>query len=372
MIFIAGISIALFISALLLVKKNKSQSDYFLLIWMLINSAHLFFHHLNDVGALYEYPHLLGIQLPFPLFQGVLLYFYVSSVTNQNPSKKWYYFLHLIPPIVVYLYLIKFFLLPGPEKIEIFKLKGGEEYASFMALLQMSVFLSGVIYVVWCSILLVKHKKNIKSQFSDIQEISLLWLQFLVIGLGLVWCLVIITQSDSLIYQAVAIFVILIGFFGVQQKNIFNKPSVSNAFKPSPSNLGNAVERKAVEKEKYKSSGLSPELSNEHFQQLTKLMQEEKLYTNASLSLGDLAHALELHPNYLSQIINEKGGKSFYDFVNNYRVQEFKSLLVLPENKNFTLMTLAYDCGFNSKSSFNRYFKKLTGQTPSQFAKQHL
>lgn len=332
---------------------------------MLLNSAHLFFHHINNIGFLYEYPHLLGIQLPFPLFQGILLFFYVSSVTNQNPNSKWHYLLHLILPILVYLYLVEFFLLTGPEKIEIFKLRGGEKYASFMALLQMSVFLSGVIYVIWSSVLLLKHKKNIKSQFSDIQEISLSWLQFLVIGLGLVWCLVIVSQDDSIIYQAVAIFVILMGFFGVQQKTIFNQVSHDN-----PTSLKNNPEKKA--KEKYQTSGLSTEQYDEQYEALTKLMEEDKIYKNASLSLGELADALELHPNYLSQIINEKGGKSFYDFVNTYRVQEFKSLISQPKNKNFTLMTLAYDCGFNSKSSFNRYFKKLTGQTPSQYSKQHL
>ncbi len=81
--------------------------------------------------------------------------------------------------------------------------------------------------------------------------------------------------------------------------------------------------------------------------------------------------ALELgtHPNYLSQIINEKEGKSFYDFVNSFRVEEFKRLVKDSKNKQFTLLALAYDCGFNSKSSFNRYFKKNTGKTPSEFVK---
>ena len=363
MIFIAGISIALFISALLLVKKNKSKSDYFLLVWMLVNAAHLSFHYLFYSDTLYDYPQVLGIQLPFPLFQGVLLYFYVSSVTDQEPKKNWYYALHLIPAVLAYLYLIKFFTLPTADKIEVFKMKGGEDHALFMSLLQLGVFISGIIYVVWCSWLLIRHKRNIKSQFSDIEEISLSWLQFLVYGLGIVWALVIFTQSESLIYQAVAVFVILIGFFGVQQKNIFNELVVNTE--------SIQVESEETEiKEKYQSSGLKDENSSIQFQELTKLMQEEELYKNASLSLGDLAKRLDLHPNYLSQIINDKGGKSFYDFVNHYRVDEFKRLIENKDNEKYTLMTLAFDCGFNSKSSFNRYFKKMTGQTPSQYAKR--
>ena len=65
--------------------------------------------------------------------------------------------------------------------------------------------------------------------------------------------------------------------------------------------------------------------------------------------------------------VNKKVGKNFYDFVNQYRLEEFKRLLSDPKNRNLTLLSLAIDCGFNSKSSFNRHFKKVTGQTPSQY-----
>ncbi len=366
MIFIAGISIALFISALLLVKKDKSKSDLFLMFWMLLNVAHLGFYYLNYSGTLFDYPQLLGIQLPFPLLQGVVLYFYVSNVTNQVPKQKWISFLHLIPALLAYLYMIPFFLRSAREKIEIFKQAGGEEYAAFMGILQISVFLSGIIYVVWCSLLLRKHKKNIRTQFSDIEEINLSWLQFLVYGLGVVWCLVIISQEDFIIYQAVAVFVILVGFFGVQQKNIFNKPK--EVYRKLPEEK--LIEKENPTKEKYQNSGLSDHLAEERFQKLNQLMTEGQFYKNPTLSLSDLADKLDLHPNYLSQIINDNGGQSFYDYINTFRVNEFKKLIALPENKKYTLMALAYECGFNSKSSFNRYFKKITGETPSQYAKK--
>ena len=98
-------------------------------------------------------------------------------------------------------------------------------------------------------------------------------------------------------------------------------------------------------------------------------MENEKLYLDNNLSLKQLSEKLDIHPNYLSQIINERLNKNFYDFVNEYRVNEFKKITLLPKNKNFTLLSLAYDCGFNSKSSFNNVFKKFTKQTPSEFLK---
>lgn len=74
--------------------------------------------------------------------------------------------------------------------------------------------------------------------------------------------------------------------------------------------------------------------------------------------MSDLARQLDIHPNYISQVINSVEQKNFYDFINEHRVEEFKQLVSLPENQHFTLLALAFECGFNSKTSFNRNFKK--------------
>ena len=96
-------------------------------------------------------------------------------------------------------------------------------------------------------------------------------------------------------------------------------------------------------------------------------MTEKKIYTEPELTLNSLAKLLEVHPNHLSQVINSIEGKNFYDFINFYRIEEFKRLVIRPESKNYTLLSLAYECGFNSKTSFNRNFKKSTGLSPSEF-----
>jgi len=121
------------------------------------------------------------------------------------------------------------------------------------------------------------------------------------------------------------------------------------------------------QKIKYAKSGLSDEASESLYAKLTQVITDDQVYKQQELSIGDFAEMLETHPNYLSQVINEKTGKSFYDFINSYRVEDFKKLIADPKNKQFTLLTLAYQSGFNSKSSFNRYFKKQTGQTPTQY-----
>ena len=103
---------------------------------------------------------------------------------------------------------------------------------------------------------------------------------------------------------------------------------------------------------------------------LKKLMESEKIYTESELSLYELANRLDTLPNYLSQVINDKEGKNFYDYINMLRIDEFKRLVSRPESRKYTLLSLSFDCGFNSKSSFNKNFKKVTGQSPSEYLNQ--
>lgn len=110
------------------------------------------------------------------------------------------------------------------------------------------------------------------------------------------------------------------------------------------------------------------ELSNA-ISSLEKAMTLGKEYCKPELSLKQLAFKINLHPNKLSWLLNNHFGKNFNDFINHYRIKEFQQLAVLPENKHITLLGLAYDSGFNSKTVFNTFFKKETGKTPKQWVK---
>lgn len=105
--------------------------------------------------------------------------------------------------------------------------------------------------------------------------------------------------------------------------------------------------------------------------QLLKYMEEKQPYLDADLSLRSLAEQIEIHPNQLSWLLNESLGKNFNEFINRYRVETFKSLCSNPENSHLTILGMAYDSGFNSKTVFNTYFKKETGMTPKAFLKQN-
>jgi ligand-binding sensor domain-containing protein/AraC-like DNA-binding protein len=122
--------------------------------------------------------------------------------------------------------------------------------------------------------------------------------------------------------------------------------------------------------EKYSTSALPEERIEEVLPKLKRLMEEEKVYLDAELNLQELARRAGIHYNYLSRIINEKFGLSYNDYVNGYRIEEARRMLADPANAGKTILDIAYDTGFYSKSVFNTAFKKITGTTPSQYRKQ--
>jgi ligand-binding sensor domain-containing protein/AraC-like DNA-binding protein len=123
-------------------------------------------------------------------------------------------------------------------------------------------------------------------------------------------------------------------------------------------------------KEKYKTSTLLPETVEKVLPQLTRLMEEEKIFLEPDLSLQKLSRQLQVHYNHLSRIINEHMGKSFNDYINSYRIEEARKKLADPVESQKTILEIAYDTGFYSKSVFNTAFKKFTGMTPSRYKKK--
>jgi AraC-like DNA-binding protein len=162
--------------------------------------------------------------------------------------------------------------------------------------------------------------------------------------------------TDGL-FLSLSAFVILIGYLGLKQKVIFPAEDMgesSGGAKPLT---------------KYAGSRLTESEAKEYTERLSDYMKSSKPYLNPELTLSQLAGDLGISSHFLSQVINEKFGLNFFDFVNGYRVEEFKERTSDPRYSNFSLLGIALECGFNSKSAFNRIFKQKTGLTPSQFKK---
>ncbi|MRX69124.1 Helix-turn-helix domain-containing protein [Flavobacterium resistens] len=366
MLYLTGIIITFFLVVILASKKDKSEADKILAFWLFFTGFHLFLYYLHYKNDFASFPYLLGFELPMPLLQGPFLFLYTSALTNQNQHKK-YNLLHFLPFIMACLILIPFFELSFEEKLKVFQ-NEGKGYENLILILYSAILISGITYALLSLRKLSKHRKNISEAFSSTEKINLRWLQYLILGSSIIW-LVVILFNDEYIFSFVVFYLIFIGYFGIKQVGIFTNQALSENKIPNISSIENIETENSSEKIKYEKSSLTnSELQLLH-QKLTQIMTNEKLYKNPDLTLADLSQKLNIHSNVLSQVINSAEEKNFYDYINSQRVQEFKKLIILPENQKFTLLSVAFECGFNSKTAFNRNFKKATGLSPSEYLK---
>ena len=371
--FIAG-SLAYFLLLILLSKKGKSLADRILAAWMFVVGTHLVLHAIDSTGLMMKYPFLEGTPTPFPLLHGPLLFLYAKSLTgNERRLGTWDY-LHFLPAILVVVYMIPFFLLSGPEKME-YVAALADQGSTFLTIVLYSYMVSGVTYVTITLLLLRRHRQNLKINFSNTDKVNLNWLRYLTIGMIVIWTIVTVGYIfveafdlnignivDFMIFTALSCFVLMIGYFGIRQTTIFS--GNAHVYTPGGAQIEQVDEKTDV---RYRKSGLSSEQGDALQVQLESLMLTEKPYLDDTLTLTSLSEMLDIHSNYLSQVINERFEKNFYDYINSARVEEFKILAQQPRAEHLTLLALAFECGFSSKSSFNKFFKKSTGQTPSEF-----
>ena len=120
----------------------------------------------------------------------------------------------------------------------------------------------------------------------------------------------------------------------------------------------------ALDKEKYNILRYDPKTD------LIRLMETDQPFTNPELTLTQLADCLDVSPHNLSEVINTRLNQNFFDFINHYRIQKIKTDMIDPTKQHLKLLSIAFDAGFNSKSSFNAIFKKSTHMTPSEYRRQ--
>ncbi|OUR91165.1 hypothetical protein A9Q87_11895 [Flavobacteriales bacterium 34_180_T64] len=371
MFFIVGIFIALFLSLLLLIKKNKSRADKILVLWLILISIDQIFNYLNLTKIIYEYPHLLGVEFGMPIIIGVFLYFYVREITGNPLNDSFKILLYLFPTVFMYLFGIPFYILSGTEKINVFETQGlGYEW--YTITLNLVIAISGLAYAVWSLVLIKRHQIKIQNTFSNTDKKELQWLRLLTYGFALIWLLSAFFDN-SIIFTAVVVFVLCIAIFGINQLSIFNsnvEPEEKSEKEAIPENQKvTSVDfiKASTSSEKYAKSGLNEDMASEIYTKLKGVMEDSSFYKNEELTLVELSKRLKVHPNHLSQVINEMEGKNFYNYINSLRINEFIKLAQLSENKKYTMISLAYDCGFSTKSTFNKHFKLQTGKTPTEF-----
>ena len=345
-------------------KKQRIKADQIMVMLLLVFAIHSFLILVNLNNPSSKFLNILPISLT--LLYGPLLFLYISSISSELKNLRKSVVWHFIPFIVFSIMSSLCF-----------------EADIFLKIIAVSGVVSGVTYCVFTYHLLKKHKQLIAEQFSHVEKISLNWVSKLVTGILFIWSGVVvlvvlnrilnISVSLNWFFLCIPLFISYIGYYGLKQQIIFTNVQFENYTKNEavPKNLkqqNNGGFKKGNEKS-YKKSVLCPNDMEMIYKSLENVMQTQKLYLLPTLSLKELSEASSIAQHHITQTLNEYASVNFYDYTNAYRVATFKKKLQQGDAEKFSLLGIAFDCGFNSKSSFNRIFKNSTGQSPSEYKK---
>ncbi|MCL1665603.1 helix-turn-helix domain-containing protein [Elizabethkingia ursingii] len=360
--YLASIFIAFFSAFLILGKAKKQTADYLLATWFFIIGIHLIFFVLFYSGQFSNFPYLLGLDIPVPLIHGPMLYLYILYLTGRQPN-RYNWLLHFAPAIITYIYLINYFILTSQEKVYIYEY-GTTAYRIFRKIIKVAIILSGTLYVILSILAVRRYKKQISDLYSNTEKINLNWSYYLITGIALIWIAVIL-KNEILIFTLVSLFIIVAAYFGISRVGILEFASKQSDITEEKQ----AEQNDDIVAVKYQKTFAGEDAIQDIYKKLTYQMEHEKLYKDPELNLNHVAALLGIQPNILSQTINSVENKNFYDYINRQRIEEFKRIVVLPENQKFTILSLAFESGFNSKTSFNRNFKKYMDSSPREFIK---
>jgi AraC-like DNA-binding protein len=237
--------------------------------------------------------------------------------------------------------------------------------------------LQRVIYYFIARRALLTYQRSIKHLFSETSKINLRWVRWLINGYLAITLITIILYSmilrfpqyftlwALLIGVCVSIYIYIAAFKGLFQSTLWQLHKGENA--TIEEEMQEAGKMAASHIAKQKKPALSDERINEIITRITSAMEREKVYQETELTLQQLSDKLNCPSHQVSQAINYKLKKTFFDLVNGYRVEEAKRLLLEGKNLNYTNLSVGFEAGFNSKTTFNTVFKKFTGLTPTDF-----
>lgn len=388
----------LFLAIVLAVmRKGNRRANSFLAALLFVNSLGLLDGFLDMTNYYARYPGLIGALWPGYYLVGPFLYFYVKELTSPKPAvPSRQALLHFLPAAACVLLSIPFYSLSGNEKIQAWMvMKNSQEGMNLSPLTVglVSAVLQKIMYLFVSVRMLAAHSSRIKQSFSSIEKLSLAWLRtLLTVFISVcVLCLFYTFLSASLgisreahysFYLALAVIMFLLAAKALLHPELFSRLETAHQAEAVRTAEDMVQTRADVitevvdapdgteATEKYQKSRLRDERALEIEKQLVKAMETEKPHLKPDLTLTELSNLLSVTPHHLSQVINRELNKSFFDFVNEYRVQEAKRLLLSPESSYLSILGIALDAGFNSKSAFYAAFNKHVGMTPSEFRKQ--
>jgi AraC-like DNA-binding protein len=366
-VILIGVTQGFIISFMLFVaRKGNRAARIFLGLLILCFSLAISNGFLFYSNIYYKFPLLIGIPEIFRYLFGPFFYLYAKALMSKKFIFKKTVWLHFIPAVLFTMYRIPLYFNNGYNKIQWMLHRSpifAPDPAAIDIIIEILFPLHVLLYLLLILPILRSFQKEIGNIFSTIDKINLNWVrQFTVINIFiffLFFCSIFflflfhysIQPVYKITYVSVPFLIFITGYWGMVQPEIFSEINM-----PVPGSG-----------KKYKKSALSTKQSEIILEKLESAMKSEKYYLDPNLTLPLLAGKISISPQHLSQVINAKTGRNFYEYVNAFRVEEFKKQISDPGVCHLNILAIAYDCGFNSKSTFNSIFKKNTGFTPSEY-----
>ena len=358
-----GISQSFFSGLLISTKKPFTTANRLMAAWLFLICAELLFALVNST--------LLEMySFPFVAFTyGPLLFLYVKFMTHPGKKFNWLSLLHFTPFVIFLTVSVIFRAQPLVDDLRSFFVP--DKFISLRIIYSFSFFLSVTIYSILAFIEIKRHQKNLMNLVSYTSGIlTLNWLKIVSVSFYLAYLILFILGGINMlgnyipfdpyfvIFGFIALFSFVYSFYGIKQPVIFGEE-----LKPEP------VDK--IDQEKYAKSGLKEEQADRYLKTLISFVEERKPYLDRDLSIQDLSSMTSIPRHYITQILNEKHKKNFFTFINEYRVKEVIERFSDPRYRHYTILAIAFDSGFNSKTTFNSIFKNQRGLTPSEFREKY-
>jgi len=344
------------------VLQDKSLANKYFSIYLINISVTIFLFLLIEIDFDKFGLFLLPFQITSLLLIGPILWLFVNSVTGERKKNI---YPHLILPLLtgafaLILYVLTF-LVKDPKSVLRIKI--------LLLNLSLSSIVYGVILInvfyIYKSLKLYKrHLNRVGDVYSYTEKVNLSWLKPIIYGyivFVLAWVLPTLISDmvgifwSDIVHNCIVLgYIIFCGYTALK-----HQPIIIETIEKGDDNKNVEIDLQ---------SPFFIELKD----LLLKGMEEEKLYLDPSLTINSLAKELNTNGKYLSQLINNEFNKSFVVFINEYRIEEVKKMLLDRQNNILSIEGIGYEAGFKSKSAFNVAFKKYTGETPSVFLKQML
>lgn len=336
-------------SLILFLNRNvRTTHNKYLVLFVLVFSLYLLGQNLFWGRFYMDNPHFLFATIAFPLLFGPLLYLYMMPV-----EKRRYSGLHFVPFLVLVALHIPFYAWSAEEKNHFYNsMIVTREVNLKFYLYRMSYVLQILIYY-----FIIRKEILSKRQLKTYEWYRILGIFYLSMGVAYL-----IQMGVYALYDMVKLTVTYFALFYILMAVFILYFVTKTLLAPELFRSGS----------KYIRSLLSEEQRILYSEQIISVMETERIFLNKDLRLVDLAHKTNATEHQLSQVLSEHFGVNFFEFINSYRINTAKQLLLDSGFKHFTIDAIAEEVGFKSKSSFYEAFKKFVGLTPFAFKRQHL